>query len=69
MNLILGTYGNFDIAGTATISVPIQSGTFSAGTTNPYGFTLTGGGTLTLGAIEQFLRGDHRQLRHAQLRH
>ena len=54
INLILGTYGNFDIAGTATISVPIQSGTFSAGTTNPYGFTLTGGGTLTLSGANNF---------------
>ena len=54
INLILGNYGNFDIAGTATISVPIESGTFSAGTTNPYGFTLTGGGTLTLSGANNF---------------
>ncbi len=54
LNLILGNYGNFEIAGTATSSVPIESGTLSAGTTNPYGFTLTGGGTLTLSGINNF---------------
>ena len=46
--LTLGTSGNFDIAGTATISVPIASGTAAAPTANANGFTKTGAGTLTL---------------------
>ena len=48
VNVVLGASGNFDVAGAATISVPITSGTVSAPTANPNGFTKTGAGTLTL---------------------
>ena len=48
VNLVLGTSGNFNVAGTAAISVPISSGTVSAPAANPNGFTKTGVGILTL---------------------
>ncbi len=46
--LTLAASGNFDVVGTATILVPIASGTQVAPTANPFGITKTGAGTLTL---------------------
>ncbi len=46
--LTLAASGNFDVAGTSTISVPIASGTQAAPTANAFGFTKTGAGTLFL---------------------
>lgn len=48
LHLVLGQSGNFNIAGTASITSIISD----AG--NHYGFTKTGGGTLTLGGVNSY---------------